>query len=120
MKRYLLVDTLTDYKTLNNEKELKELLVELVGNDTRTNSNVEEIVLNNVKIFEELAKENVSMNYIQEKLEEFCYKIIDLEQLIRDLEDTKEYFNNNNKLVEKTENEYIFNRVLEVLYKGAE
>lgn len=108
MKNYLLVDTLTDYKALNNEKELKELLVELVGNDTRENINEENIVRNNIKTFEELAKENVSMNYIEKQLEGFSYKIIDLLELQRDLEDAKDYFT-------KKES---FNEIIEVINKG--
>lgn len=108
MKRFLLVDTLTDYKALNNEKELKKLLVELVGNDTRESMENPDIIRNNIKIFEELTKENVSINYIEKQLEGFSYKIIDLLELQRDLEDAKDYFT-------KKES---FNEIIEVINKG--
>ena len=96
MEQFLLVDLTCDYKEKKNYKELKNRLVELVVTDaieSGYNTDDKDILKNDALILSKLAKEDfVSLDYIKKELEGFSYKVIDLIDLQRDLEDVKSYF----------------------------
>lgn len=96
MKQFLLVDLTCDYKETKSYKELKERLIELVVTDaieSGYNLDDKDILKNDVLILSKLAKEDfTSLDYIKKELEGFSYKVIDLIDLQRDLEDIKQYF----------------------------
>lgn len=90
--RYFIVDLIGDYKAFANYDDIKNLLIEKTIDDTKMNLDDENIIKANLKILETLAKDNCqSLKYIEERLDSFGYKIIDLLQLERDLEDLKQF-----------------------------
>ncbi len=111
MSEYLVVDIYGDYKEIMNYKGLKQLLVEELARDTKDNYKEWDIVSINVDMFSKLANEDfTSINYLTEQLEGFGFKVIDLLELQRDLEDIKIYFGNKGTAV--------FDNVIEMIRKG--
>lgn len=94
MNRYFIVDLQSDYKSFTDFEDLKELLVENVIRDTKENIKDENIVLNNLEHLEKLTDIHISLSYLIDNLESFGYKIIDLLQLQKDLEDIKQFIGN--------------------------
>ena len=92
MQTYLLVDLDSDTKKIVDFNYLKNLYIESVRDDLLSNTNDENIVKVDTEILEDLAKgKTVTLNNLREWLESFAYKVIDLTDLIRDLEDVKDY-----------------------------
>lgn len=90
---YLLIDCYSDTKELKNYKELKELHINEIKNDLLDNYTEREIVVCDTDTLAEYAKGKMpTMEDIKENLESYGYKIIDLLDLQRDLEDMKQYF----------------------------
>ena len=111
MKQYLVVDVYGDYKEEMNYKDLKQLLIEELARDTKDNYREWEIVSINVEMFSKLALEDfTSTYYLIEQLEGYGYKIIDLLDTQRDLEDIKEYF--------KGKGSAVFDNVIDMINKG--
>jgi len=114
MKQYLLVDLTCDYKETKSYRELKERLIELVVTDaieSGYNLDDKDILKNDVLILSKLAKEDfTSLDYIKKELEGFSYKVIDLLDTQRDLEDIKEYF--------KSKGSVVFDNVIDMINKG--
>lgn len=92
MNRYLLVDLNSDYKEIMSYKGLKELLVETIRDDMLSNHEDYDIVNNCYKDLEKMIKEDISMNWLSERLESYSYKIIDLLNIQYDLDDIRQYF----------------------------
>lgn len=101
MKNYLIVDMVSDYKKFMDYKDIKDLLIEELVRDLKTNIGeitLEQAMLNNVYVLERLAREKETpLSYLEKQLEEYSFKVIDLLQLQRDLEDVKDYFLTDNK-----------------------
>lgn len=101
MKTYLVVDMISDYKKIMDCNDIKDLLIEHLVRDIETNiraASLEEAMLNNVYVLEKLAREkDTPLEYLEKQLEEYSFKVIDLLQLQRDLEDIKDYFLTDNK-----------------------
>lgn len=112
-KNYLVVDIYGDYKELMNYKGLKQLLLEELVRDTKDNYQEYDIVSINADIFKKLAlEEHTSTDYLIEQLEGFGFKVIELLELQRDLEDVKELYLRNNKYIKD------FDNVLEIINNG--
>lgn len=97
---FLVVDFNKDIHEIYNYKGLRDLLVEEVVQDILCNHNCYDDVKNGVRVFEKLIKEETT---IIKELENRMWKVVDLEQLERDIYDLNEYFNDNgsrNKLQE--------------------
>lgn len=110
-KNYLVVDIYGDYKELMNYKGLKQLLLEELVRDTKDNYKEWDIVSTNVDMFSKLANEDyTSIDYLVEQLEGFGFKVIDLLETQRDLEDIKEYF--------KGKGSAVFDNVIDMINKG--
>lgn len=92
MKQYLIVDLQSDYKELFDFNDIKHFFTEELKGDIFNNYEEKEIVVENVKILCSLANNEMCLNEIKEELECYNYKIIDLLDLQRDLEDIKGYF----------------------------
>lgn len=93
MKQYLIVDLNSDWKELMDYKEIKKLLISTIQEDLLVNNGEYDIVKDCSNDLIKMAKEDyTSENWIKEKLESYSYKIIDLLDLQRDLEDVKGYF----------------------------
>jgi len=93
---YLLVDETTDFKKVfKTFNELKEELIDIVKDDMLSNYGEYEIVKSCAEDLINLAKNNTSFDYVNSLFSSYSYKIVDLLQLQRDLEDTKEYFKTN-------------------------
>lgn len=111
MKQYLVVDVYGDYKEEMNYKDLKQLLIEELARDTKDNYREWEIVSINVEMFSKLALEDyTSTDYLIEQLEGYGYKVIDLLDTQRDLEDIKVYF--------KGKGSAVFDNVIDMINKG--
>lgn len=97
MKQYLIVDLMSENVALEDYKGVKDLLIEQISNDLKTNLNeptLKTSMLNNINVLERLAREkDTPISYIKSQLKEYSWKIIDLIDLQRDLEDVKIYFN---------------------------
>ncbi len=92
MKHYLIVDCMSDYKEIMDIKGIKELLIEEVTQDIYNNPDERDVVEGNVKILKSLALDSMTLKGMEEELECYSFKIIDLLDLQRDLEDVKGYF----------------------------
>lgn len=102
------------YGKIMNRKQLYELMVDEITDDLKNNHREYEIVISCVNQLNELAKNNlVSDNYIIDALESFGWKVLDLLQIQRDLEDLKEYFSQNEENIGED-----FNKVIEKINKG--
>lgn len=92
MKQYLIVDLHSEYNKLANIKDIKELLISEIKEDTFNNYEERDVVEGNTKILCSLALDTMTFNDMKKELEVYNYKIIDLLDLQRDLEDVKGYF----------------------------
>ena len=100
MSEYLLIDIYSDYKNITNYKGLKQLLIDELIRETKNYYNEYEVVSSNADIFGKLSTEDfTSLDFIIEQLEGFGWKVIDLLELERDLEDIKQYFSSKDEYV---------------------
>lgn len=92
---YLVVDLMSDYKALMDYKDIRDLLIEQLVNDLRENMTEIELKDTNIKtlgVLERLAREkDTSLGFIEKQLEDYSFKIIDLQQLHRDLYDLHDF-----------------------------
>lgn len=108
-KNYFIVDLQSDYKKFADIKEIRKLLIDVLYDDTLSCRDNPDVVMQNVKVLIDLAKyENVSITILENNLKSYDYKIIDLMQLERDLEDIKQ-------LVGK---ENLFDEIINIINKG--
>lgn len=109
---YLMVDLIGDYKAFGDYNEVKNLLIDQIVMDLKQNMTdkcLEKAMFNNLNILEKLSKENdVPLKYIEEHLESYSYKIIDLLELQRDLEDLKAIIGQ----------ESLFDAIIDLITKG--
>lgn len=99
MKQYLIVDLNSDWKEKMDYKGLKELLINTIQNDLLMNCNEYDISKYCSDMLCKIAKGDYTEKWIKEQLESYCYKIIDLLDLQRNLEDVKEYFAPNKETI---------------------
>ena len=93
MKQYLVVDLNSDYKEKMDYKGLKNLLIESIQEDLLMNYGEYEIVKDCSNELVKMAREEYTeLKWIKDLLESYSYKVIDLLDLQRDLEDLKQYF----------------------------
>jgi len=116
MKRYLIVDCMSDYKEIMDIKGIKELLIEEVTQDINNNSDERDIVEGNIKILKKLALDTMNFKEMEEELGVYSFKIIDLLKIQMDIEDCKQHFapNVDSHLY------FEFNGVLDAISKGVE
>lgn len=106
---YFIVDSQSDYKSFADIKSIRNLLIEVLFDDALSCKDDVDIVIQNLRIMRELAeRENISISFLEGHLESYGYKIIDLMQLERDLEDIKQF-------VGKDE---LFDEVINLINKG--
>ena len=119
---YLIIDTMGDYKALADYKDIRDLLIEQICYDLKTNMSDETLatsMLNNLNILERLAREkDTPLSYIFEQLESYSFKVIDLLQIQRDLEDIKIYFENDNELEYTFKTDEVINIINKELCKN--
>lgn len=94
MKHYLLVDCNDDYKELKSYEELKQYITTIIKDDVIYNSCENSVVEKGVNLLANIITNN-TLGEVKKALEWYGYKIIDLLDLQRDLEDTKQYFDKN-------------------------
>ena len=93
MKHYLLVDCYDDKKELKTFNELKELHIEEIISDLIDNRENFDIVRIDTDTLGEYAKGKApTLEEIKDNLAAYGYKVIDLLDLQRDLEDIIQYF----------------------------
>lgn len=109
-KNYFIVDLQSDYKAFADIKEIRRLLVDVLYDDTLSCKDDPDIVVQNLKVLTELAKyENLSISILEDNLKSYGYKVIDLMELERNLEDIKHLVGHENtfdeiiKLIDKGE-----------------
>ena len=106
---YLVVDCNSDWKEKMDYKDLKELLISSIQEDLLMNYGEYEIVKDCSNELVKMAREEFTpLKWITDLLESYSYKVIDLLELQRDLEDCKEYFMKDDS----------FNVVIETINKG--
>ena len=98
---------------IKDYKELKELLINEVIDDLKNNRQDYDIVVSCTNILEIIAKGKDSVKYVLDNLEGYGWKIIDLLELQRDLEDLKNYFAPNREPIAVS-----FNTVIDKINKG--
>jgi hypothetical protein len=81
-----------DCSYLKSEKEIKEFLIDELGDDIERNVDEPDIVMEDTKALMKLARDKMTLKEIIEELLTYQYKVIDLLKLQRDLEDVKNYF----------------------------
>lgn len=90
---YLVVDLNSDWKKKMNYKELKELLISSIQEDLMMNIGEYDIVKDCSNELVKMAKEDyTSLKWITDLLESYSYKVIDLLEIQKDLEDLKKFF----------------------------
>lgn len=83
----------SEHGMIKDYKELKELYINEIKNDLLDNYTEREIVVCDTNTLVEYAKgKEPTLEDIKENLESYGWKIIDLLQIQRDLEDIKNYF----------------------------
>lgn len=97
---YLVVDLNSDWKGKASYKDLKELLITLLQDDLLCNHKEYDIVKKCSSDLVKMALEEKSFKWIEEQLSSYSYKIINLLDLQRDLEDVKVYFLDNDCNIE--------------------
>ncbi len=107
MKQFLLVDLNSDYSELMDYKGLKDLLIETIQEDLLMNNGEYDIAKNCSDKLIKIAKDYSSEPWIKNELLSYSYKVIDLLDLQRDLEDLKQHF----------EKDYFTNAFSEVINK---
>lgn len=106
---YFIVDLQSDYKAFADIKKIRELLIEVLFDDAYSCKDDADIVIQNLRIMRELAEhENISINFLEGHLESYGYKIIDLMQLERDLEDIKQFVGKEN----------LFDEIIKLINEG--
>lgn len=106
---YFIVDLQSDYKAFADIKKIRNLLIEVLYDDTLSNKSDEDIVMQNLKTMRRLAEENcTSINFLESELGSYGYKIIDLMQLQRDLEDIKQFVGKEN----------LFDEIIKLISEG--
>ena len=86
MKRYIIIDSYSDYKKLSDEKGLKELLVEELERDT-FESDEENVTKQNFKVMKKLALDDYNFDYLKDQLESYGWFVMDLCELQKNLND---------------------------------
>lgn len=114
-KQYLIVDLNSDYKELMDYKGIKNLLISAIQEDLLINYGEYDIVKDCSNELVKMAKEEyTSVSWIKDLLESYSYKIIDLLDLQRDLEDCRQYYVPN----EEKPLAFDFKNVIETINKG--
>ena len=119
MKKYLLVDLMSDYRDIMSYKELKDMVVNNIVEDTLENIGDKSIVRTNTLLLEEITKKEPTMSFIEEELYNNSYKIINLNDLVKDLEDAKDVFSSV-KLEQLPTSCNMFDIIIEKINKGVE
>lgn len=91
---YLVVDLCSDIKEVRNRKQLKELWASEIYVDALDNIEDKNIVSSCLSDLRDLAKDKMTDKQIFGGLESFGWKVINLLDLQRDLEDVKGYMEN--------------------------
>lgn len=111
---YLVVDMNSDYKEKMDYKGIKKLLIETIQEDLLMNYGEYEIVKDCTNELVKIAKEEwIAEKWIIDLLESYSYKVIDLLQFQRDLEDLREYYAPNKDTIAIN-----FNTILDIVNKG--
>lgn len=110
---YLLVDCMSDYKEIGDLKTIKDLLIVDLVEDIFNNVDERDVVEGNVKVLKKLAMNTMTLSEMKEELNCYSYKIIDLLQIQRDLEDLKNYFAPNKEPITIS-----FDTVINTINKG--
>lgn len=93
---FLVADAWGDFSKIVNYKELKEMLIDELVEDTKQNSNDEEILSLNMKQLGEIAKsENTNVKYIIENLESYGWIVKDLQDIHYSLNSIRKYLSEN-------------------------
>lgn len=96
MKKYMLIDLNSDYKEICDYDKLKDLLIQEIKRDTLDSHEEYGIVENNINVLIKMINEShTTISYIKDILLSYSYKVVDLYDLQRDLEDMKQYFEKN-------------------------
>ena len=94
MKKYIVCDEYSDYKSISDYNDLKVLLIDEIERDTFENTEDENIVKNNFKVMRKLATEKTEdMNYLKEQLMSFGWYVMDLTSLQNDLNNYQAFKN---------------------------
>lgn len=93
IKQYFIVDLNSDYKERMDYKEMKNLLIETIQEDLLMNNGEYDIIKDCSDELIKMAKEDFTcVKWITDLLESYSYKVIDLLELQRDLEDLKIHY----------------------------
>lgn len=103
MKQYLVFDVYDNGRNgiLMNYKDLRNLYIEELKQDSFDNYSEKEVVVSNIKELVNLAQSDNLPRFddLENYLESFGWKIINLLQTKNDLESVKHYFLDNNEYV---------------------
>ena len=110
---YLVSDDYGDFKKIMNKRELEEMLIDELVEDTKQNYTEYEIVSFNVKQLGEIAKKDyISDKYLIDNLQSYGWHVDDLGELERNINNLREYYARNNNDLSA------FDKLLELIGKG--
>lgn len=113
---FLVSDDYGDFKKIMTFKELKEMLIEEIEEDTKLNYTEYEIVECNVRQLGKIAKNDniMTQNYVIDNLKSYGWHVQSLFDLQVALNDLREYY------ARKHNNLKVFDDILDLLDKGVD
>lgn len=112
---FLVSDDYGDFKKILNKKELEEMLIEELVEDTKENNEEYEIVSLNVKQLGEIAKMSyISVDYLIDNLQSYGWYVQDLGELERNVNNLREYY------ARKHTDLSAFDKLLELIGNGVD
>ncbi len=113
---YLVSDNCGDFAKIMSYKELVEMLIDEIIQNTKENWDDKDIVLANNKQLGKIAKDNLAVrlseNYLIDSLGAFCWYVINLKDLQKNIGDLRNIYAQKNKDISA------FDKILELLDKG--
>lgn len=89
---YLIMDNYGDYKEIMNYKQMYNLLIDEIVEDSKENYNEYDIITNNLEQLSQLAKDDfTNEKYVIDNLQTYGWTIININDIKKALNELREY-----------------------------
>ena len=88
---YLVSDDYGDFKEIMNYKQLKELLVDELVNNSKENHKEYDFIKYNLEVLSDIAKEKIAYNKVIEELQSYGWHVLNVLDIQKGLNDIREY-----------------------------